>query len=801
MPTTKYWTGSQWIPIPGPPAGQVWTQPIGDGVNTSFTAWHGLGTRNVIVAVYRNSAPYDEVECDVERTDANTVIIRTLPYVPTLNEFILVVASGGAQATLNIAMDQWHNVGSAGEPALVNAWVSVDQPKFRKYPDGRVRISGMARSGSAPTVFVLPTGYRPAQTQRIATTSNNGGTTVLCELMVLTTGEVQVYGSAATTFVSLYIEFDTESVTQVAAIGAQPLDKWHYIGDPGEPIFLNTTTNWDGPAPAGRAARFRKYPDGRVRLEGIVKVQIATGAIFNLPVGYRPAANTELYWPVVANAALTFVNVSSATGTVSVTGAAVNGWLDLSSIEFDTGLMGYVTGSFPYLPVTMDSWHTVGAAGEPAYATGGAGGNWVSGATSGYGGLRFRKYPDGKVKLTGFAKPTNFIANDPVFTLPVGYRPTANLVFSTRASGASAGQELANRIDVMSTGVVTCVSGGSANPAGWVTFDGIEFDVEDVRQVASSAAQPIEGWHYIGAVGEPAFQNNWVNFDGRAAAFRKYPDGKVRFRGLIKSGTIGAAAFTLPVGYRPLTGADNGEVYFPCASNSALGIAYVKPDGTPTPGIVVPNVGSNVWFDLASIEFDTGTVSSYATATVQINAPPRVTSLPVAPAPVDGQEVYLVVDAANQIVWHLRYNASGAYKWEFLGGQPLYAFVASPSAPAVTGSWTSPADWPAIPLPIAGIVGDWLVETGGRITNNNIRTTPNFACFMTGFGTALISGLTTYNPQVGLETAAMRGKTGVVPAAAWPFRLGYSLFGSAPAIADVTYDNLWISVLPVRIGT
>lgn len=60
-------------------------------------------------------------------------------------------------------------------------------------------------------------------------------------------------------------------------------------------------------------------------------------------------------------------------------------------------------------------------------------------------------------------------------------------------------------------------------------------------------------WHTIGASGEPAFQNGWVDYGAGypTPGFQKDAQGYVHFRGLVKGGTLGAAAFTLPVGYRP----------------------------------------------------------------------------------------------------------------------------------------------------------------------------------------------------------------------------------------------------------
>lgn len=62
-----------------------------------------------------------------------------------------------------------------------------------------------------------------------------------------------------------------------------------------------------------------------------------------------------------------------------------------------------------------------------------------------------------------------------------------------------------------------------------------------------------EPWHVVGANGEPAFTNNWVNHGGGYAtvAFMRTPDGLVLLRGIIDPGSANTAAFTLPAGYRP----------------------------------------------------------------------------------------------------------------------------------------------------------------------------------------------------------------------------------------------------------
>lgn len=62
---------------------------IGNGVATSYAISHNLGTRDVQVQVYDNSS-YDTVECDVVRTDANTVTVSTTA-APTTDALRVVV--------------------------------------------------------------------------------------------------------------------------------------------------------------------------------------------------------------------------------------------------------------------------------------------------------------------------------------------------------------------------------------------------------------------------------------------------------------------------------------------------------------------------------------------------------------------------------------------------------------------------------------------------------------------------------------------------------------------------------------
>ena len=103
-----------------------------------------------------------------------------------------------------------------------------------------------------------------------------------------------------------------------------------------------------------------------------------------------------------------------------------------------------------------------------------------------------------------------------------------------------------------------------------------------------------EGWHEIGDSGEPTFLSGWINYGGSnfICGFRKI-DNQVFIRGVIKSGTVGQAVFTLPIGYRPPS-----VQRVPCVS----GDAYAQINVTTT-GDVKVQVGNNSWVDIGRISF------------------------------------------------------------------------------------------------------------------------------------------------------------------------------------------------------
>lgn len=82
--------------------------------------------------------------------------------------------------------------------------------------------------------------------------------------------------------------------------------------------------------------------------------------------------------------------------------------------------------------------------------------------------------------------------------------------------------------------------------------DAPELTYVDINLTATSVGVVSEPWHVVGAAGEPAMVNGWVNY-GTSLAFMKDPHGFVHIKGELQAGTLtaGTTIFTLPVGYRP----------------------------------------------------------------------------------------------------------------------------------------------------------------------------------------------------------------------------------------------------------
>ncbi len=108
---------------------------------------------------------------------------------------------------------------------------------------------------------------------------------------------------------------------------------WHYVGDTGEPAFLNGWTNYGG---SGGSAKFRKDAAGNVFISGLIKSGTVTLTAFTLPDGYRPSE--LVIFAVQSNGSLGRMDIDSVGNVLVVSGS--NSYFSLEC-SFNVG------GGFP----------------------------------------------------------------------------------------------------------------------------------------------------------------------------------------------------------------------------------------------------------------------------------------------------------------------------------------------------------------------------------------------------------------------------------------------------------------------
>lgn len=169
---------------------------------------------------------------------------------------------------------------------------------------------------------------------------------------------------------------------------------------------------------------------------------------------------------------------------------------------------------------------------------------------------------------------------------------------------------------------------------------------------------------------------------------------------------------------------------------------------------------------------------------------PLVSSLP-SPA-YDGQEVYLLVDATNGIVWHMRYRAAStsAYKWEFVGGAPL-----EPPQTASLNPLTAYATVPGLTVTLPRS-GDYKISFGSAAYASNAGATINIAIKRGAAATADTDGFRLQFPSANLVTAGHAWSkifTGCVAADVYALQAKIS-------VNNGNIEGTWLSILPVRLS-
>ena len=175
----------------------------------------------------------------------------------------------------------------------------------------------------------------------------------------------------------------------------------------------------------------------------------------------------------------------------------------------------------------------------------------------------------------------------------------------------------------------------------------------------------------------------------------------------------------------------------------------------------------------------------------------RVTSLPG--SPVDGQECYYVADATNGIVWHLKYNSgsASAYKWEVVGGPPLYSEVLTQEVSNALGYADLATVGPSITVPLAGDY-DVFISTTVYCTSVVAAGGQTWMTFAPPTASD-VNGVVAQQPGTsGMNLTISRIKRRAALAAATALVAKYKITGSASYVWY--HSNRTMSVTPLRVG-
>jgi hypothetical protein len=174
-----------------------------------------------------------------------------------------------------------------------------------------------------------------------------------------------------------------------------------------------------------------------------------------------------------------------------------------------------------------------------------------------------------------------------------------------------------------------------------------------------------------------------------------------------------------------------------------------------------------------------------------------VSSLPG--SPIDGQIIYYEANATDGIIWQLRYRSASAsaYKWEFIGGSPLYKqflYDGIASSGASYASFSTPV---TVTTPLAG---DYVYKFGAGGAGPNAGYDIFIGLSIGGATPSIGAGTSIYNYNAATGAQHMR----------WSTVLEYKKTGvSALTTAETKYlhnaangniANPYVSVIPVRVG-
>lgn len=167
-------------------------------------------------------------------------------------------------------------------------------------------------------------------------------------------------------------------------------------------------------------------------------------------------------------------------------------------------------------------------------------------------------------------------------------------------------------------------------------------------------------------------------------------------------------------------------------------------------------------------------------------------------APWTGMEVYLIVDATLQIVWHLRYKGAGyTYPWEAVGTNPgLHAYVDANESTASLASIDLATFGPSITLPRAG---EYLIGSGAYLGHSSGTWGGAFVdLYSYGYAAMIYSGFLAVNDgSVSGDWRGHMSRWRRFAMVAGQVKHFYRISGSPGPGA---FRDRWLTAIPVRLA-
>lgn len=374
---------------------------------------------------------------------------------------------------------------------LKNSWVDYEWDYFGRskryeHQDGSLFFNGLVRYGDSNTspVLTLAPRLRPNKTLILSGyTATNG----FCRMDVQTDGDLLSPGatqcSASTSWFSITSTVHTQE---------------------GGWIALELINGWQNYGGGFAEASWKKMPDGRVYIRGVVTGTDGTAAIANLPEEITPV----------------YRHIASVVGSANHPQR-----LDV----FETGTLGPISG----LAVTT-AWISLSICYYPddnGWTDFPLQSGWVNYDSGTHEPAQYKKFPGGVVAVRGLIKDG---ASGYIGTLPSGYRPLTTLIRGQMQSNAEM------RTDISKSGSINVVG---AVPSGWMTM---HFMFIEGQQLAGSFSVPQDP----ATAGMPLLlENSWEPYDidyYRKPVYFDLGDGSVFVQGMVKNGVPKGVVAVLP---------------------------------------------------------------------------------------------------------------------------------------------------------------------------------------------------------------------------------------------------------------